>query len=120
MCLVGGVALCAASLGLLPDDFLVFEAPRSLVCGAGAASALVGFMLLARDHRASDALASVLLLALAASAGWFTFYAPPGTLQRMFPFIPTAVNDAMGRLLFGLGAVACVGMAAWALRRLLR
>jgi hypothetical protein len=81
---------------------------------------LVGFMLLARDHRASDAIATVLLLILAAIAGWVTFVAPEGTLNRALPFIPASVNDALGRLLFGFGAVVCVGMALWALRRLFR
>jgi TctA family transporter len=120
LCLAGGVAVCAASLGLLPQEYLAFEAPRWAVFGAGVLSVLVGFMLLARDHRASDALASILLLALAAIAGWITFYAPEGTIQRFLPFIPADVNDALGRLLFGLGAVACVGLAIWALRRLFR
>lgn len=120
LCLAGGGAVCAASLGLLPGDFLVFEAPRGVVFGAGAASVLVGFMLLARDHRASDAIGSILLLILAAVAGWITFYAPDGTIERLFPFVPASVNEALGRLLFGLGAAICVGMAIWAVRRLFR
>jgi hypothetical protein len=77
-------------------------------------------MLLARDHRASDSIATLLLLMFAAITGWATFYAPQGTVQRLFPFIPADVNDALGRLLFGLGAAASVGAAAWALRRLFR
>jgi hypothetical protein len=118
--LAGGVAVCAASLGLFPAGYLVFEAPRTVVFGAGAVFVLAGFMLLARDHRASDSIASILLLTLAGIAGWVTFYAPEGTINRVFPFIPGSVNDALGRLLFGIGAVACVGMAVWALRRLFR
>jgi hypothetical protein len=120
LCLAGGVALCAASLGFLPADYLVFEAPGAVVFGAGAVLVLAGFMLLARDHRASDSIASILLLIIAAIAGWVTFYAPEGTINRVLPFIPAEVNDALGRLLFGLGAVACVGGALWALRRLFR
>jgi hypothetical protein len=77
-------------------------------------------MLLARDHRASDSIASILLLIIAAIAGWVTFYAPEGTINRVLPFIPAEVNDALGRLLFGIGAIACVGGALWALRRLFR
>jgi hypothetical protein len=77
-------------------------------------------MLLARDHRASDAIGSILLLILAAVAGWITFYAPDGTIERLFPFVPASVNEALGRLLFGLGAAICVGMAIWAVRRLFR
>jgi len=120
LCLVGGIAVCAASLGLLPEDYVIFEAPRTVVFGAGAVSVLVGFLLLARDHRASDTVTSILLLSLAAFAGWLTFYAPDGTIERYLPFIPTEVNDALARMLFGLGAVATVGMAIWAVRRLFR
>jgi len=120
LCLAGGAALCAASLGLLRVEPLIVEAPRWLVCGAGVVLGLFGFILLARDHRGSDAIASVVLLGIAAGTGWLTFFAPPETLQRVFPFIPAAVNHAMGRLLFGLGAAACLGAAAWALRRLFR
>ncbi len=120
VCLVGGIAVCAASLGLLPEDYVIFEAPRTVVFGAGAVSVLVAFLLLARDHRASDTVTSILLLSLAAFAGWLTFYAPDGTIERYLPFIPTEVNDALARLLFGLGAAATVGMAIWAVRRLFR
>ncbi len=120
LCLSAGAALCSASLGLFPADYLVLEAPRRVVLGAGVVLVLAGFMLLARDHRASDSIASILLLALAGIVGWATFYAPEGTIQRVLPFIPGSVNDTAGRLLFGLGVVTCVGMAVWALRRLFR
>lgn len=120
LCLGAGGAICSASLGFFPAEYLVLEAPRGVVLGAGVVFVLAGFMLLARDHRASDSLASILLLVLAAISGWVTFYAPEGTIQRVLPFVPTSVNEALGRLLFGLGAAACVGMAFWALRRLFR
>jgi hypothetical protein len=120
LCLVGGIAACAASLGLLPEDYVIFEAPRQVVFGAGAVSVLFGFLLLARDHRASDAVTTVILLGIAAFAGWLTFYAPDGTIERYLPFIPTEVNDALARLLFGLGAAATVVIAILAVRRLFR
>lgn len=120
LCLVGGIAVCAASLGLLPEDYVIFEASRRVVFGLGAVSVLLGFLLLARDHRASDAVATIFLLSLAAFAGWLTFYAPEGTIERYLPFIPSEVNDALARLLFGLGAAATFGIAIWAARRLFR
>jgi hypothetical protein len=121
LCVLAGITACAAALDLLPiDPSPLLEAPRWIVCGGGAVLALSGFMMLGRDHRASSALASVLLLAVAAGTGWITFYAPQGTLGRAIPFIPTSVSHELGRLLFGLSAIASIGMAAAALRRLLR
>lgn len=81
---------------------------------------LSGLMMLGRDHRASAALASILLLAVAAGTGWITFYAPKGTIGRAIPFIPASVVDELGHLLFGLSAIACIGIAAAAFRRFFR
>lgn len=118
--LLAGGFLCAAALGLLPQDYVVIDAPRSVLFGGGILLILVGLMSLARDHRVSDTIASLLLLTLAGAAGWLTFYAPEGTLNRYVPFIPASVNEALARLLFGLGAAVCVGMAIWGFRRILR
>ncbi len=115
-----GAFVCAASLGLLPSEYVPVAAPRGALLGGGALLVLVGFMSLARDHRVSDTIASLLLLAMAAGAGWLTFYAPEGTLNRYVPFVPPSVNEALARLLFGLGAAVCVGMAFWGLRRIFR
>ncbi|TFH27366.1 MAG: hypothetical protein E4H00_09605 [Myxococcales bacterium] len=120
LCLGAGAGVCSASLGFFPAEYLVLDAPRGVVLGAGVVLVLAGLLLLARDHRASDSLGSILLLVLAAISGWVTFYAPEGTIQRVLPFVPPSVNDALGRLLFGLGAVASAGLAFWALRRLFR
>lgn len=109
-----------AALGILPPEYAVIHAPRSVVLGGGALLMLIGFMSLARDHRFSDAIASLMLLALAAGAGWLTFYAPEGTLNRYVPFIPPSVNEALAHLLFGFGAAASIGMAIWGVRRIFR
>jgi hypothetical protein len=119
LCVLGGAAACAGVLGLVPlDGTPLSNAPSWAVGSSGAVLFFVGFLLLSRDHRTSDALASVLLLAAAAGAGWITFYAPPGFLEQAVPFIPASVGDELGRLLFGLGAASCVGMALVALRRI--
>lgn len=120
LALIAGLAVSAASLGLLPPEYVAIGVPTELVLAAGVLLALIGFMSLARDHRASEALASILVLAVAVTAGWATFYAPEGTLQRYLPFVPATVSDALGRLLFGFGAVLCVGMGLWGLRRVFR
>lgn len=117
--MVGGL-VCALGLGLLPEEYVVPDAPLWAVTGAGAVMVFGGFAMLARDHRGSEALGSILLLALAGGAGWLTFLAPEGTSHQLLPFIPEAVHESMGRLLFGVGMVACFGMGAWALRRMFR
>lgn len=120
LCLLAGGFVCAAGLGLLPSEYLAIDAPRGVVVGGGALLALIGSMSLARDHRVSETITSLLVLGLAGAAGWLTFYAPAGTLNRYLPFVPPTVNDALARLLFGLGAAVCVGMAFWGFRRMFR
>ena len=120
LCLLAGGVLGAAALGLLPHGMVEIDAPRTVQLGGGALLFLVGLMSLSRDHRVSDTIASLLLLTIAAGAGWLTFFAPEGTINRYIPFIPQEVNEALARLLFGLGAAACVGMAFWGLRRIFR
>jgi hypothetical protein len=119
-CLLAGGFVCAAALGLLPSEYVAIDAPRIVAVGGGALLMLLGFMSLARDHRVSETITSLLVLALAGGAGWLTFYAPEGTLHRYVPFIPPTVNEALARLLFGLGAAVCVGMAFWGFRRIFR
>jgi hypothetical protein len=117
---MAGGLLCALGFGLLPEEYVVPDAPPWVVIGAGSVMVFGAFAMLARDHRGSEMLGSILLLALAGGAGWLTFYAPEGTSHQLLPFIPETVHESMGRLLFGFGMVACIGMGAWALRRMLR
>ena len=107
LCLLAGGVVCALALGLLPEEYALPDGPPSAA-------------MLARDHRGSEILGSMFMLALSAGAGWLTFYAPEGTTHRLLPFIPAEVHESVGRLLFGVGMVVCVGMAFWALRRMLR
>ena len=115
-----GVAMCAAALGVLPADYVVFETPRGVVGAAGGVLIVVGLAVLARDHRGSDVLAAILLLAFSGITGWLTFYGPEGVIEGGLSFIPSSVRDAISRLMFGLGVVACGAMAYLGLRRLLR
>jgi hypothetical protein len=120
LCLLVGALLAAVGFGWVPNDVVRITAPRDLVAAGGLVLGAIGFFSLARDHRASETLTSLLLLAIAVGAGWLTFFAPEGTLNRYLPFVPPTVNEALARLLFGLGAAICVGMAFWGFRRILR
>ncbi len=120
LCVFAGAVVIGLALDLIPSDPRAFHAPRGVVGAAGAVFVIGGLLALSRDHRVSDALATLILLAFAGIAGWITFFAPEGTLQGGVPFVSDAVNETLGRLLFGFGTLLCIGMAAWAFRRLFR
>jgi hypothetical protein len=104
----------------LPGDYLPFEASPAVLGSAGSVLIVVALALLARDHSGSDVIAVILLLAFSVITGWLTFYGPEEIIEGGLSFIPASVSQALGRLLFGLGVVGCVGAAAMALRRLFR
>ncbi len=120
LCLIAGCIVAAVGFDLLPNDLVRIRAPKGAIAAGGIILAGSGLLSLGRDHRISDALTSLLILGVAALSGWLTFYAPPGTLKRYVPFVPSNVSESLAQLLFGLGAVACVGMALWGVRRLTR
>jgi hypothetical protein len=120
LCLALGVVMCAAALGVLPADYVVFEAPSHVGGVAGGLLVVVGLALLARDHRGSEVIAAILLLAFSFITGWLTFYGSESIIEGGIPFIPTSVGDSVSHLLFGLGVVACGTMAFLGLRRLFR
>ena len=98
----------------------MIDAPPRLLAAGGFIIGLLGFLSLARDHRVSETITSLGFLAIAGGAGWLTFVAPEGTINRYVPFIPQEVNEALARLLFGFGAAVCIGMAIVGFRRLMR
>ena len=120
LCLIGGSIVAAVGLGLMPSDLVRIRAPREVLSAGGVVIAGMGLLSLGRDHRISETISSLLILAVAGVSGWLTFYAPPGTLHRYVPFVPAAVSESLTKLLFGIGAVACIGMAFWGFRRILR
>lgn len=120
LCLICGVAICAAALDLVPANYLPFQASPVVLGSAGGALIVLALAVLARDHSGSDVIAVILLLAFSAITGWLTFYGPEEIVGDTLSFIPTSVRQSLGRLLFGLGVVASIGAAIMALRRLLR
>jgi hypothetical protein len=120
LCLIAGGIVAAVGFDVLPPDFVPLRAPKDALAGGGVVLSGMGLLALGRDHRLSETLTSLLILGVAGVSGWLTFYAPPGTLHRYVPFVPPTVSDSLTKLLFGLGTVACIGMAFWGFRRILR
>lgn len=120
LCLIAGGFIAAVGFDLLPSDLVRIRAPKDVVAAGGVVLTGLGLLALARDHRISETITSLLILGVASVSGWLTFFAPPGTLKRYVPFVPATVSESLAKLLFGLGVVACIGMAFWGLRRIMR
>lgn len=114
-----GIALAGATLGVFPAKLAFLDASRDVRLAAAGVMAVVGFGLLARDHRGSEIISAFLLLGVSFATGWLTFYGPNDLLTVRFDFIPAAVNETLSRLMFGLGVIACGVTAFFGLRKLL-
>ena len=114
-----GIVLGGATLGVFPSEFAFLDASREARLAGAGVLIVVGFGLLARDHRGSEIISAFMLLAISVTTGWLTFYAPAGELGTRFDFIPVAVNETLGQLMFGLGVIVCGVTAFFGLRKLL-
>lgn len=115
---LGGCALCAVALDLVPVDETSLHAPRAVLFLAGLVVLVAGVMAVrGPESRHNDLLAAVLLLSMAAAGAWVALLAPAGGFSGGIPLLPRGTNVLLARVLFGLGAVTSVLLAVWAFRR---
>ncbi|MEM8610135.1 MAG: hypothetical protein AAGF92_23805 [Myxococcota bacterium] len=114
-----GIALGGATLGVFPRALSFIDASQDMRLAVAGGLILIGLGLLARDHRGSEILSALALLAISVGTGWFTFYGPPGVVETRLDFIPDGVSESLGQLMFGLGVVVCGVTAFFGLRKLL-
>lgn len=117
--LIAGLVIGGSVLGFIPPSYSLIHAPRGVLIVASALLVFTSLILLARDHRGSDLLSALALLALSILIGWMTFYGAHDVLGDRLDWIPEAVRDSFGQLMYGLGMVACGLTAFFGLRRLL-
>lgn len=125
-----GLGLLVISLGLLPmlvavdvihADPSTIHAPRWVLFLAGVVFVFAGLMVLAGGQsRWSDAMAALLCLCFAAVAAWAALLAPGDKMSGGLWFLPHGVNVTIGRAIFGIGALTCLAIAVYALRRAAR
>ncbi|MEM7435125.1 MAG: hypothetical protein AAF436_08235 [Myxococcota bacterium] len=115
-----GIVIGGTTLGLLPAQYAWVEGPREARLGIAGLLLVVGFALLARDHRGSELLSGLLLIGFSVLCGWVTFYGPESLVAGDIDIVPVGVRESLGQLMFGLGVIACGVSAFLGLRRLLR
>lgn len=113
--IVTGLIIIALSLDLLPLDDSMFGAPRWVVGIAGAIFAITGLMiLLGEKSKINNLLAACLLTGMGLVGGWVGLFGSDRDFSGGLPFLPDAVNISFARGLFGIGALICFLMAAYA------
>ncbi|MDX1585883.1 MAG: hypothetical protein R3222_04030 [Balneolaceae bacterium] len=114
---VAGLAVIALALGLLPVEQSQFGAPRWIMGMAGGIFVMAGLMMVWGEGSSwNNLLAALLLTMMGLVGGWVGFFGTDEGFSGGFPFLPDAVNISIGRGLFGIGALTCFLMAAYAFR----
>jgi len=112
-----GLAVMALALGLLPLDDTNVTAPRWIVGIGGAIFATAGLMmLLGEQSPVNNLLAAFLLTGMGLIGGWVGLFGSDEGFSGGLPFLPETVNISLARGLFGMGALICFLLAAYAFK----
>lgn len=116
-----GLAIVGVAADVIAVDPSAVHAPRWVLGACGAVFALAGLAVLAPPGSAvGSAAAGVTVLAFGLIGGWVALFGSAEHFSGGLPFVPDAVNVAVARGLFGLGAVLCLALFVWGTRRLAR
>lgn len=112
-----GLTVIALSLNLLPVVDSVFGAPKWIVGIAGSIFAIAGLiMLLGEKSKINNLLAGCLLAGLGLIGGWVGLFGSDEGFSGGLPFLPETVNISLARSIFGMGALICFLLAAYAFK----
>ena len=112
-----GLIIIALSLDLLPVDDSMFGAPVWVVGIAGSIFTITGLMiLLGEKSKINNLLAAFLLTGMGLIGGWVGLFGSDEGFSGGIPFLPETVNISLARSLFGMGALICFLMAAYAFK----
>ncbi len=117
-CIALGCYPISIALGLLPVDEARVMAPMWVVAMAGIMFVIAGAMILIGDHSwANDLLAGVLCLLFGIMGTWVSLFSPSEGFSGGVPLLAGESNVTLGRWMFGIGALMCFAISAYAFRR---
>lgn len=117
-CVLLGCFPVAIAFGFIPADGTELSAPRWVVAGAGLVFVIAGLMILFADNEnANDFLAGVLLLMFGVLGTWVSLLSSDDGFSGGLPFLSPEKNIAVGRWVFGFGALICYSLSVYAFRR---
>ncbi|PZD72140.1 hypothetical protein C1752_04076 [Acaryochloris thomasi RCC1774] len=115
LCLAIGTALTLVAGGVIPTDPSQFFAPRWMLALAGlSVIACGGSLITPKDSVPQLCCIGFILVSFAMMGGWVAVFSSDDSIAGGIPFIPRSVNIFLGRCLFGLGPIVCLGML-WSL-----
>ncbi len=121
LCLVIGAAIMLVAAGIINVADENVHAPRWVLGLCGLVFLLGGLMILAGAKSRFNALGATLMCGSFGLVGaWITFYSPDDSITGGLPFLSQSTNAAMGRWMFGAGALISFAIAWVALRQFLR
>lgn len=117
-CIALGCFPISIALGLLPVDPDTVMAPLWVVAGAGIAFVIAGLMILLANYpRANDLLAGILCMLFGVMGIWVSLFSSSDGFSGGLFFLSYEQNVTLGRWVFGLGALICFSLSAYAFRR---
>lgn len=117
-CTVLGLVPIFIALGWLPVPEERLHAPLWIVALSGVIFVVGGCMILLANHNwTHDLLAALLCLLFGITGAWAALFGASDAFSGGLPLLARDTNVALGRWTFGVGAVICFAIAAYALRR---
>ncbi|MGB5624908.1 MAG: hypothetical protein WBM61_04185 [Woeseiaceae bacterium] len=117
-CIALGCYPLSISLGILPVDEAKVMAPAWVVAMSGIVFVIAGGMILVGNRSwANDLLAGILCLLFGIMGTWVSLFSASEGFSGGIPLLPHDSNVALGRWVFGIGALVCFAISAYAFRR---
>ncbi|MEO0373924.1 MAG: hypothetical protein AAF329_04725 [Cyanobacteria bacterium P01_A01_bin.17] len=115
LCLAIGTAIALIAGDVIPADSSQFFAPRWILGLVGLSVVACGGSLIApKDSVQELCCVGLILISFTIMGGWVAIFSADDSIAGGIPFIPRGVNIFLGRCLFGLGPIVCLGML-WSL-----
>jgi FtsH-binding integral membrane protein len=115
--LAGGCVMGLAA-GFIPFDSSSVQIPLWVMGTSGLVFMIGGAMVfVGMDNRYNEFFAFLLLFLMGSIVGWVSIFGDENDFFGGIPLLPDEVNIMAARLLFGIGALICLGLSFYAFQR---
>lgn len=117
LCIALGLLPMSVALGWISVPATSLHAPMWVLALCGGIFVVAGIMMvLGNRSTLNDLLAGIICLLFGIVGAWIALLGPAEGISGGLPFLSAAANSTLGRWVFGLGALLCFAIAAYAFR----